>query len=223
MSAIRTLAVAATDNGPLALELAAEHQDARSASLLLNWGRFSPEVAVAEQKTGGLGTVGKSGVKIRSSMHRKILPLLLLIAGCGWAQSRSVSVKLSFDRSQGPLDIDRIALGQGGLSADTMWEQREAEVRALHPHLIRLFVQEYFDLQPAPGQYHFDTLDKSVDLILRTGAIPLLSINFKPKVLFPRVDQDVVKPELPTVGRSGLRPGATLRGTWGHGLVLGSG
>src|ERR1039457_6423679 len=58
------------------------------------------------------------------------------------SKSLSVSVKLSLDRSQGPLDIDRIALGQGGLSADTMWEQREAEVRALHPRLIRLFVQE---------------------------------------------------------------------------------
>src|ERR1022692_2596849 len=128
-------------------------------------------------------------------LHRKILPLLLVIACSVWSQSLSVSVKLSLDRSQGPLDIDRIALGQGGLSADTMWEQREAEVRALHPRLIRLFVQEYFDLLPASGRYHFDTLDKSVDLILRTGATPLLSITFKPKVLFPKVDQDVVEPE----------------------------
>jgi len=128
-------------------------------------------------------------------MLRKTLPLLLLMAGSVWGQSRAVSVKLSMDRSLGPLDIDRIALGQGGLSADTMWEQREAEVRALHPRLIRLFVQEYFDLLPAPGRYHFDTLDKSVGLILRTGATPLLSLDFKPKVLFPKVDQDVVEPE----------------------------
>ena len=127
-------------------------------------------------------------------MRRKILPLLLVITGSVWSQSRSVSVKLSLDRSQGPLDIDRIALGEGGLSADTIWEQREAEVRAVHPRLIRLFVQEYFDLLPASGRCHFDTLDKSVDLILRTGA-PLLSITFKPKVLFPKVDQDVVEPE----------------------------
>ena len=32
----------------------------------------------------------KFGVTICSSMHRKILPLLLLIAGYGWAQSRPV-------------------------------------------------------------------------------------------------------------------------------------
>ena len=138
--------------------------------------------------------MSKFGVTMCSSMHRKIFPLLLLIAGSSWAQSRPVSVKVSFDRSQGPLNIDHIALGQGGLSADTMWVEREAEVRALHPKLIRLFVQEYFDLLPAPGRYHFDALDKSVDLILRAGATPLLSIAFKPKVLFPKVDQDVVEP-----------------------------
>ena len=61
--------------------------------------------------------------------------------------------------------------------------------------MIRLFIQEYFDLLPAPGRYHFDTLDQSVDLILRSGATPLLSIAFKPKLLFPVVDQDIVEPQ----------------------------
>ena len=125
---------------------------------------------------------------------RRILCLSLLVAAAVSAQPRSVSVGLFLDRPQGPLEIDRIALGQGGLSADPMWEQREAEVRALHPRVIRLFIQEYFDLLPAAGHYHFDTLDQSVDLILRTGATPLLSIAFKPKLLFPVVDQDTVEP-----------------------------
>ena len=125
---------------------------------------------------------------------RRFVCLTLLLAAIAFAQPRSVSVDLFLDRSQGPLEIDRIALGQGGLSADPMWDQREAEVRALHPRVIRLFIQEYFDLLPAPGRYHFDTLDKSIDLVLRTGATPLLSINFKPKVLFPVVDQDIVEP-----------------------------
>ena len=129
---------------------------------------------VCPTKANSIGVRAISGfsVTMRSSMRRKILPLLLVITGSVWSQSRSVSVKLSLDRSQGPLDIDRIALGEGGLSADTIWEQREAEVRAVHPRLIRLFVQEYFDLLPASGRCHFDTLDKSVDLILRTGAPP---------------------------------------------------
>jgi hypothetical protein len=126
---------------------------------------------------------------------RHILGLTFLFAALVCAQPRQVSVDLFLDRSQGPLAIDRIALGQGGLSADTMWEQREAEVRALHPRVIRLFIQEYFDLLPAAGRYHFDTLDPSIDLILRAGATPLLSIVFKPKLLFPVVDQDIVEPQ----------------------------
>lgn len=44
-----------------------------------------------------------------------------------------------------------MALGQGGLSGEPMWEQRLAESRALHPRLIRLFVQEYFGVPPRFG------------------------------------------------------------------------
>jgi len=41
--------------------------------------------------------------------------------------------------------------GQGGLSKEPMWEDRLTEIRALRPRLIRLFIQEYFDLLPARG------------------------------------------------------------------------
>ena len=56
------------------------------------------------------------------------------------------------------------------------------EIRALHPRIIRLFVQEYFDVMPAKGRYNFASLDRSVDLI-RAARVrsPLLSIDFKPK------------------------------------------
>ena len=111
------------------------------------------------------------------------------------AQPRETTLRLSFANQLGPLNIDHIALGQGGLSEDPIWDSRAAEVRALHPRIIRLFVQEYFDLMPARGGYHFDTLDKSVDLIVKAGAKPLLSIVFKPKAIFPVVDQDVVEPQ----------------------------
>jgi hypothetical protein len=105
------------------------------------------------------------------------------------------SVRVSFGQRLGPLNIDRMALGQGGLSDNPMWESRIAEIRALRPGLIRLFIQEYFQLLPAKGQDHFETLDRSVDTILKTGARPLMCICFKPKVLFPTVDQDRVEPE----------------------------
>ena len=87
-----------------------------------------------------------------------------------------------------------MALGQGGLSAEPMWDSRIAEIRALRPSMIRLFIQEYFDLLPEPDRYHFDVLDRSVDTILKANAEPLMCICFKPRVLFPEINQDIVEP-----------------------------
>lgn len=124
----------------------------------------------------------------------KLAALAIVTAIVAGAQIRTATVTAEFGRSGPPLDIDRISLGQGGLSPDTIWEGRLAEIRALRPRMIRLFVQEYFDLMPAEGKYHFDSLDRSVDLIRAAGAIPSLALAFKPAVLFPKVDQDVVEP-----------------------------
>lgn len=116
------------------------------------------------------------------------------ISTVAFGQARNATLTLDFSKDLGPMEMDHIALGQGGLSPDPIWDSRIAEVRALHPRLIRLFVQEYFDLLPAEGQYHFDTLDQSVDEIIRAGALPLLSLTIKPKILYPKVDQDVIDP-----------------------------
>jgi hypothetical protein len=118
----------------------------------------------------------------------------VLAAGSASAAPREVQVQVMTGERLGPMEMDRFALGQGGLSPEPMWEDRAAEVRALHPRVIRLFVQEYFDLLPERGRYHFDTLDQSVDLILKAGAKPLMSLCMKPHALFPKVDQDVVEP-----------------------------
>jgi hypothetical protein len=110
------------------------------------------------------------------------------------AQNRTATLTLDFTKNLGPIQMDHISLGQGGLSPDPMWDNRIAEVRALHPRLIRLFVQEYFDVMPAIGKYHFATLDRSVDEIVQAGATPLMSITIRPKVLYPKIDQDIVDP-----------------------------
>lgn len=125
------------------------------------------------------------------------LAITLLLAGSvlvANAQSGPAVLKLSFSHDLGPLNIDRIALGQGGLSPDPIWHSRVAEIRALHPALIRLFIQQYFDLMPEKGQYHFATLDRSVDDIVQAGAKPLMNIDFKPKALFPTIDDKIVDP-----------------------------
>jgi hypothetical protein len=123
------------------------------------------------------------------------LCLVVATASAVTAQTQTAQVQVAFSERLGPLHIERMGLGQGGLSEDPMWADRIAEVRALHPQVIRLFVQEYFNLLPERGRYHFDTLDRSVDTILKTEAKPLMCICFKPAVLFPKVNQDAVEPD----------------------------
>src|SRR5215469_15316815 len=115
-------------------------------------------------------------------MRRTFCYVTLTVVGVSVAQgqTREATVKVSFAERLGPMEIDRMALGQGGLSDEPMWDRRIAEVRALRPWIIRLFIQEYFHLLPARGRDHFETLDRSVDAILKAGAKPLMCICFKP-------------------------------------------
>ncbi|HKQ37841.1 MAG TPA: hypothetical protein VJ063_07170, partial [Verrucomicrobiae bacterium] len=117
---------------------------------------------------------------------------LLILNTVAFGQPADVEVR--FGERLGPMRIERMALGQGGLSEEPMWQDRIAEIRGLRPGVIRLFIQEYFDLMPERGRYHFETLDRSVDTILQTGAQPVMCICFKPTVLFPKIDHDIVEP-----------------------------
>ncbi|MFC1537653.1 hypothetical protein ACFL4P_02375 [Gemmatimonadota bacterium] len=94
----------------------------------------------------------------------------------------------------GDIDLTRYSLGQGGLSHEPMFDAHLDQVAKLKPKTIRLFVQEYFDLYPEHGRYHWETLDRSIENILATGAKPLMSLCFKPRVLYPQIDQDIVHP-----------------------------
>src|SRR5690349_6910918 len=114
-----------------------------------------------------------------------------IFAGCALAQPQEVEIH--FGKRLGSMDINRMALGQGGLSEEPMWQDRIPEIRALKPAVVRLFIQEYFDLLPSKGRYHFETLDRSVDTILQTGAQPVMCICFKPRLLFPNIDHDIVE------------------------------
>jgi xylan 1,4-beta-xylosidase len=109
--------------------------------------------------------------------------------------ARAVTISVDFAKGLGPLHIGKVAgLGQGGQAEDPIWEGRVSEIRALRPRVIRLFLQEYFNVLPAKGTYHFDMIDKLVDLTRRSGAEPVMCICFKPKVLFPRIDPAAVEP-----------------------------
>ena len=65
------------------------------------------------------------------------MPLLLVAAWSASAQQ----MRLDLAEKRGRLEIDRIALGQGGLSEQPMWDDRVNEIRILRPRLIRLFIR----------------------------------------------------------------------------------
>jgi len=92
------------------------------------------------------------------------------------------------------LELGRYSLGQGGVSDEPMFDAHVGALQLLRLKLLRLFVQEYFHVYPAHGVYHWDSLDRCVDTIRRTGARPLMAITLKPKVLFPVIDPTLVHP-----------------------------
>ena len=120
--------------------------------------------------------------------------LILVFVVPALTQGRNISITIDAEKGVGPMEISRFALGQGGLSEDPIWHDRIPEIRSLNPRLIRLFLQEYFDVYPKKATYHWTTLDQSVDTILATGARPLMCIAIKPQLLFPAIDQDTVEP-----------------------------
>jgi xylan 1,4-beta-xylosidase len=122
---------------------------------------------------------------------------VLAFSGCTQsptADAGSAALTVDTSHSMGSIDLTRYALGQGGLSDQPMFDSEVGQVRQLRPQTIRLFVQEYFNLYPAHGKYHWSTLDRSIQTILATGAKPLMCLCFKPKVLFPKVDDKIVQP-----------------------------
>jgi hypothetical protein len=116
--------------------------------------------------------------------------------GSAAAAAGPATVTLVVDTSQslGPIDLTRYALGQGGLSEQPMISDRVDQIGQLHPQTIRLFVQEYFDLYPAHHQYHWVTLDRAIEAILATGAKPIMNLCFKPRPLYPQINQETVDP-----------------------------
>ncbi|HVN81833.1 MAG TPA: hypothetical protein VMW38_22815 [Terriglobia bacterium] len=97
-------------------------------------------------------------------------------------------------RSSGPIDLTRYALGQGGLSDQPMISDRVDQIAQLHPQTIHVFLQEYFNLYPAHHQYHWETLDKTMEAIRATGARPVVSLCIKPRVLYPQVKDEIGDP-----------------------------
>jgi len=131
--------------------------------------------------------------------YSRAIPLvffILLSLNFRAAAAEPIRINLDVDtsRSSGPIDLRRYSLGQGGLSDQPMITDRIDQIAQLHPSTIHVFLQEYFNVYPSHRQYHWETLDKTLDAICATGAKPIVSLCIKPRVLYPQVNDDISEP-----------------------------
>lgn len=95
---------------------------------------------------------------------------------------------------QEPLETWRLALGHGGINSYPLPDRVVDGVRALQPRLIRVFLQEFFDIYPDHGRFDWTRLDPYMQALAATGAKVVAAITLKPPVLFPKVDHAVWQP-----------------------------
>jgi len=133
-----------------------------------------------------------------------VFPLILIFTSVAMAQTTAPSrrlpkipvVNLSIDAKsdQGPLELWRHTLGHGGVNSNPLSPRVIEGSKALHPRLIRIFIQEFFNIYPDHGKYDWAKLDAYMDSFAATGAKVVAAITIKPKVLYPQIDQKIWRP-----------------------------
>ena len=107
----------------------------------------------------------------------------------------SVSVvDIDAGTSVGPLETWRHSFGHGGINSlplpDKVWQG----MARLQPRLIRIFLQEFFQVYPAHGRFDWSKLDPYMDALGRTGARIVAALCIKPKPLYPTIDERQWRP-----------------------------
>jgi len=88
-----------------------------------------------------------------------------------------------------PLELWRHALGLGGVNSLPLPERVVEGVHSLGPRLIRIFIQEFFQVYGGSGRFDWSRLDPYMDALAATGAKIAAAITIKPRALYPEVDQ----------------------------------
>jgi len=120
--------------------------------------------------------------------------LFFVLTSCNQEKRTQLSLDIDITDIKGDIDLTKYSLGQGGLSSEPMIDAHIPQIKNLQPQTIRFFIQEYFNVYPEKGTYNWEKLDKTLDAIVATGAKPIPAICFKPRVLFPKIDQTIVHP-----------------------------
>jgi len=104
---------------------------------------------------------------------------------------------ISIDQNavSGTLDWTAYSLGQGGLWSGPMIAPYISALHELHPKFIRVFLQEYYNMDPnGPPNFNWQQMDAFLSEIVATGATPIANIDFKPALIFGPINQDTVTP-----------------------------
>ncbi len=96
--------------------------------------------------------------------------------------------------THGPVELWRQTLSVGGINTSPLPARVVAGATALRPRLIRIFIQQFFDIYPQHGQYDWSRLDPYMDSLAATGAKVVAAICIKPSPLFDQIDQTVWRP-----------------------------
>jgi len=94
----------------------------------------------------------------------------------------------------GALEWWRHALSHGGINTLPLPERVVEGLAKLKPRLIRIFLQEHFNVYPERGRFDWSLLDPFMAALARTGAKVVAAITIKPKVLYPKVDHSIWRP-----------------------------
>ena len=106
----------------------------------------------------------------------------------------SVQLRLDAASAGDHLDLTRYSLSHGGISPLPEFNEHLPHLRQLKPKIIRFFMLEYYDTFPAKGVYDWTKLDHMLSAIVATGAHPMPCICYKPKWLFPKIDDKIIHP-----------------------------
>jgi xylan 1,4-beta-xylosidase len=105
-----------------------------------------------------------------------------------------IDVAVDLAAEEGPLEVWRHGLGHGGVNPRPLPDRVVQGAAKLKPRLIRVFIQEFFQVYPEHGRFDWGRLDPYMDALARTDAKVVAAITIKPRPLFPEVDPAVWRP-----------------------------
>jgi xylan 1,4-beta-xylosidase len=108
-----------------------------------------------------------------------------------------VPVSVQADAPIGPLETWRHSLGYGGIDPAPLSPAAVAAAAALQPRLVRVFIQEFFQVCRGPDTYDWSRLDPYLDSFAATGANVVAAICIKPPALYSEIDATRWQPSDP--------------------------